>query len=322
MIRVTGFHHATGVTGNPWGNHHFYTHVLGLRLVKKTVYQDALSSYHLYYGDRVGTPGTVLSFFETQKEEQTECKVRVCLRVPSAESLVWWEQRLKQFDLPYSEFVERGSRRHLDFQDMEGHKLSLIVDDLPEAERRLWSGSPVPVEHQIRGLGPVIISVRQLQPTKETLCELLKMKRTGRYKGPGVYDRTHRCDNHIFQFGEQGIRGEIHLAVEPDQSATSAGAGTIHCIALRVPDNESFQDWFNQLRRHRVPSSGQLDRYYFESLYFRDPNGILLELATEDPGFIVDEPMESLGEKLSLPPDLEGHRKEIESSLRPFTSSA
>jgi glyoxalase family protein len=166
----------------------------------------------------------------------------------------------------------------------------------------------------------VILSIRQLKPTEDILIELLNMRKGGNYQARQTDESDKQSVHHIFQMGDGGAAAEIHLAVEPNLQAATQGIGGCHHLALRVPDDREYQAWFNRFRRFRVPSSGQVDRYYFQSLYFREPNGILFELATDGPGFTVDEPEESLGENLSLPPDLEKHRLDIETSLEPLVS--
>lgn len=314
-MQPTGLHHVTAVTADAPGNHAFYTRTLGMRLVKKTVNQDDVSAYHLFYADARGSPGTDLTFFDWpvgRERRGTRSVVRTGLRVAGQDSLAWWQRRLAEAGVRQAEPVERDGRWTLDFEDPEGQRLSL-VDDGGAGTAHPWDRSPVPAEHQIRGLGPVTLSVPELEPTDLVLTRLLGMSRVREYPTPGSADGSR---THVYRMGgADGPAAELHVAVEPGLPVAQPGAGGVHHVAFRVPD-AAYEDWSERLRRLRVPSSGPVDRFYFRSLYFREPSGILFELATDGPGFAADEPLASLGERLSLPPFLEPHRRRIEAGLR------
>jgi glyoxalase family protein len=312
-MQLTGIHHLTAVTGNAPGNHAFYTQTLGLRLVKKTVNQDDVSAYHLFYADGLASPGSDITFFDwpvVPEKRGTHSITRTGLRVAGETTLAWWKQRFANAGVTHGAIVERDGRRTLDFEDFEGQRLSL-VDDRGAGEAHPWERSPVPAEHQIRGLGPITISVPDLAPTDLVLTRVMDMSRVRDYPTPGnAGSRTH-----VYTMGEGGPAAELHVAVEPNLPVVEPGAGGVHHVAFRIPDAD-YQAWAERLRHLRMPSSGPVDRFYFRSLYFREPNGILFEIATDGPGFATDEPLETLGEKLSLPPFLEGRRQQIEADLK------
>jgi glyoxalase family protein len=314
-MQLTGIHHLTAVTGNAPGNHAFYTQTLGLRLVKKTVNQDDVSAYHLFYADGLASPGSDITFFDwpvVPEKRGTHSITRTGLRVAGETTLAWWKQRFADAGVTHGDIVERDARRTLDFEDFEGQRLSL-VDDGGAGEAHPWERSPVPAAHQIRGLGPITISVPDIAPTDLVLTRVMDMTRVRDYPTPGnAGSRTH-----VYQMGEGGPAAELHVAVEPNLPVVEPGAGGVHHVAFRIPDAD-YQEWADRLRHLRIPSSGPVDRFYFRSLYFREPNGILFEIATDGPGFATDEPLETLGEKLSLPPFLEGRRQQIEADLKPL----
>jgi glyoxalase family protein len=313
-MQLTGIHHLTAVTANAPGNHAFYTRGLGLRLVKKTVNQDDTSAYHLFYADGRGSPGTDITFFDWPVEREqrgTHSITRTGLRVAGADTLAWWTKRFQDLGVTHSDVVERDGRLTLDFEDPEGQRLSLIDDGGQGEESRPWERSPVPAEHQIRGLGPITISVPDLTSTELVLTRLMGMARVRDYATPG----NEGSRTHVYQMGEGGPAAELHVAVEPNLPIAQPGAGGVHHVAFRIPDAD-YKAWAERLNQMRVPSSGPVDRFWFRSLYFREPNGILFEIATDGPGFATDEPMDRLGETLSLPPFLEGRRQQIEAGLK------
>ncbi|MDX3927059.1 MAG: ring-cleaving dioxygenase [Shinella sp.] len=314
-MQLTGIHHLTAITANAQENLRFYTQVLGLRLVKKTVNQDDTSAYHLFYADGLASPGTDLTFFDwpvAHERRGTHSISRTGLRVGSAETLEWWKKRFAEHKVKAGDIREIGGRQSLDFEDGEGQRFRLVVDG-GGAPSNPWQKSPVPAEHQIRGLGPITISVPDIRNTETVLVHVMNMTRTSSYPAP---DGTGEV--HVFSMGEGGAAAELHVAVEPDLPIAHQGAGAVHHVAFRAPDAEALRAWTERLHGFRLPSSGEVERYYFRSLYFREPNGILFEIATDGPGFAVDEPLETLGESLSLPPFLEPRRAQIEARLKPL----
>lgn len=307
-MQLLGFHHLTAVTANARRNFDFYTRVLGMRLVKRTVNQDDVSAYHLFYGDGTASPGSDLTFFAwpaAREKRGTGSVARTGLRV-NAGSFDWWQARFSEFKVTHQVASERNGRGVLDFEDPEGQRLSLVADDTGAAAH-LWQESAVPAEHQIHGLGCIMLSVPELARTARVLLEVMNMRATATYS-------LHHSTVHVFEMANGGAAAELHVAVEPELARAHPGAGGVHHLAYRVADTE-YGEWRQRLDDLRVGNSGPIDRYYFRSLYFREPNGILFELATDGPGFAVDEPMEKLGRRLSLPSFLEARRAEIEAGL-------
>ncbi|SFG44106.1 ring-cleaving dioxygenase [Methylobacterium gossipiicola] len=311
-MQLTGIHHLTAITARAADNAAFYTRTLGLRLVKKTVNQDDVSAYHLFYADGLASPGTDLTFFDwpaPPERRGTDSITRTGLRVAGAASLDWWREHFARTGVAHGEPVEQDGRLSLDFEDAEGQRFTL-VDDGGAGPAHPWAGSPVPAEHQIRGLGPIRLTVARIDATEAVLTEVLGM----------AHDRTYDLPEgpvRVWRMGEGGAAAELHLVSQPNLPAARQGAGAVHHVAFRIPDAD-YAAWADRLKVKRMPTSGPVDRFYFRSLYFREPNGILFEIATDGPGFTADEPLETLGQRLALPPFLEGRRAEIEAGLKPL----
>jgi glyoxalase family protein len=316
-MQLAGIHHLTAISADAPGNVRFYSQVLGLRLVKKTVNQDDVSAYHLFYADAQGSPGTDITFFDWPAEPErrgTHSISRTGMRVNGEASVRWWQEQLRKAGVTTGALAQRGGRMTLDFEDPEGQRLSL-VDDGGRGEAYAWERSPIPPEHQIRGLGPITLSVPDLAPTDAVLTALMNMRKVRDY--PDSKNAKHIV--HVYEMGEGGTpAAELHVAVQPDLPAAEQGAGGVHHVAFRVPTYEEYDAWTERLNAMRIPNSGKVDRFWFRSLYFREPNGILFELATDGPGFAVDEPLDKLGETLVLPPFLESRRAQIEAGLKPL----
>ncbi len=314
-MQLHGIHHLTAVSADASGNHAFYTRVLGMRLVKKTVNQDDTSAYHLFYADGVGSPGTDLTFFDWpvgRERRGTNAIVRTGLRVAGRAAVEYWTARLDEAGAPRGEIREVDGRSELAFEDPEGQRLAL-VDDGGIGSFHPWAGAGVPEAFQIRGLGPITISVPNLRPSDLFLTQVMAMRQVRSYPAPDAADVTV----HVYEMGEGGPAAEFHVRVEPGLSRAQSGAGGAHHVAFRVRDDE-YAYWVDRLQQQRVGSSGPVDRFYFRSLYTREPNGILYEIATDGPGFASDEPLEALGGRLSLPPFLEPKRAAIERNLNPL----
>ena len=312
-MELTGIHHLTAISADAPGNLRFYTHVLGMRLVKKTVNQDDVSAYHLFYADGEARPGTDLTFFDwpaPREQRGTHSIVRTALRIGRA-SVPYWRERLASLGVAFREPAEIDGRATLEFEDPEGQRLAL-VDDGGYDEPHPWAESPVPAEHQIRGLGPITLSVPELRATDAVLTAAMGMRKVREYAHPQTGDGVH-----VYEMGTGGAGSELHVAVQPNLPAARQGAGAVHHVAFRIPDAE-YDAWAQRLQSLRIPNSGKVDRFYFRSLYFREPNGILFEIATDGPGFATDEPADRLGERLALPPFLEPRRAEIEAGLKPL----
>jgi glyoxalase family protein len=313
---LPGIHHLTAISADIRGNYRFYTGPIGMRLVKRSVNQDDVSAYHLFYADAKGSPGTDLTFFDwpVQPERRGNNSIsRTSLRVNGADTLAWWADHLRERGHAIGEAtIERNGRATLDLEDPEGQRLSL-VDDGGAGDAHPWDRSPVPAERQIRGLGPIELTVPDLKPTDAVLTRVLNMRPTGTYPSP----EDPRCQVHVYEMGPGGPAAELHVAVRPDLRPAGSGAGGVHHVAFRSRD-EDYDGWAERLNRIGVPNSGKVDRFWFRSLYFREPNGILFEIASDGPGFGVDEPEETLGEKVVLPPFLEPRRQQIVAGLKPL----
>jgi glyoxalase family protein len=317
-MHLGGIHHLTAVTARASDNHAFYTRMLGLRLVKKTVNQDDVSAYHLFYADGLASPGSDLTFFDwpvPAERRGTNSIAGTGLRVASEASLGWWRDRFAVAGVTQRAIVERDGRGTLDFEDFEGQRFSLIVDREPRAAAHPWAKSPVPAEHQILGLGPITLSVPALAPTAATLTKVMNMRRVRDYAATGAGAAGGAV--HVFEMGAGGASAEVHVAVEPGLPRARQGAGSVHHVAFRTTVKD-YGAWAERLEELGMGSSGPVNRFYFQSLYFREPNGILFEIATDEPGFTADEPLDRLGERLALPPFLEGRRREIEAGLKPL----
>ncbi|AUH32286.1 ring-cleaving dioxygenase [Paracoccus tegillarcae] len=310
---LTGIHHLTAITADAKGNNRFYTDTLGLRRVKKTVNQDDTSAYHLFFADGAGSPGTDLTFFDwpaARERRGTHSISRTGLRVDEG-SLDYWAGRLRDGKLTQGDVTTLDGRGSLDFEDPEGQRFRLTAATADDPHP--WDRSPVPAEHQIRGLGPITISVPDLAPTEAVLTQVMNMRRVRDYASPDGEGQVH-----VFEMGEGGPAAELHVALQPDLPTARQGAGAVHHVAFRTPDVPAIHEWAKRLQQFRVASSGEVERYYFRSLYFREPGGNLFEIATDGPGFAVDEPFETMGESLSLPPFLEARRAQIEANLKPL----
>jgi len=314
-MQLTGIHHLTAISAQPRQNVAFYTGLLGLRLVKKTVNQDDVSAYHLFYADGKANPGTDLTFFDfpaAPERRGSDSISRTSLRVAGDSSIAYWHDRLRQAGGQVGEAVEVDGRLTLPFEDGEGQRLAL-VDDGGLGSASPWERSPVPPEHQIRGLGPIVLSVHDLSRTSMLLTAVMNMRHERDYLAPDT-----ALPVQVFAMGEGGPAAELHVIEQKQAPVARQGAGGVHHVAFRTPNEEAYHAWTRRLSEIGIPHSGEIDRFYFRSLYFREPNGILFEIATDGPGFATDEPMETLGEKLALPPFLEPRRAEIEAGLKPI----
>lgn len=312
MYHIKGHHHISMITKKGLENNHFYTKVLGLRRVKKTVNQDDPSMYHLFYGDLTGSVGTELSFFEIPMAGRTfrgsNAVTRIGLLVPSRESLDYWKARFEQFNVLHDEISTFAGRDALTFEDAEGLRFALINYD-GETIPNDWTAptdSPVEEQYRILGMGPIEITVNRLVRTEKVLNNLFG------------YIEVERTEKQVrYQAVEGQAYGEFILK-EQEGPSEKPGRGSVHHIAITVKDEEELSYWEKMMEEKGFHSTKVVDRYYFHSLYFRDRNGILFEIATEGPGFTVDSLVEDLGKKLDLPPFLEARREEIEAALPPI----
>ncbi|WP_284139382.1 ring-cleaving dioxygenase [Virgibacillus sp. LDC-1] len=319
-MQLTGIHHISSLTANAEQNLHFYTNILGLRLVKKTVNQDNTSNYHLFYGDEKGSPGTELTFFEIPNlavnHPGTNSISNISLRVASNKALTFWKNRFEQFNVDHDEITNQFHNAVLSFRDPEGHRMTLVSDEHDKGliGGKPWSNKDIPEEFAIIGLGPVTLTVRYYEPTFQVLTDLMG------YRAVGSYSSNNNPDSiiHVLETGQGGNGTAIHLEERKDLPEERQGRGGVHHVAFRVQTEEELKQWVAHIEEDGFQSSGFIDRYYFRSLYFREPNGILFELATDGPGFMIDESLEHLGEQLSLPPFLEAQRHQIVAKLKPL----
>jgi len=321
-MNLGGLHHVTAVTSNASGNVAFYTEVLGLRLVKKTVNQDDVSAYHLFYGDERGRAGTEMTFFDWvlagRHEPGAGMISATAFRVPDREALEWWAERFDAYSVAHGPISERAGRAVLPFTDPEGQQLELVDDTEASGGPRVlpgvpWAKSPVAAEWAIRGLEGVTLTVKSLTPTARVLTEVMGFRKVEEHTDGGYLMAT-------FEVGPGGPGAEVRLAERSDLPFhRRVGAGGVHHVAFRTPDEEEHAEWRERLVRAGLGVTPIIDRYYFRSIYFREPGGVLFEIATEGPGFTTDEDFEHLGEKLALPPFLEPYRREIEANLKPIT---
>ncbi|MEH7384783.1 ring-cleaving dioxygenase [Bacillus sp. JJ1521] len=311
MYTISGHHHISMITKDANQNNRFYREVLGLRRVKMTVNQDDPSMYHLFYGDKTGSPGTELSFFEIppvgRTHRGTNAITQIGLLVPTKSSLTYWKARFEEYGVQHSEITTYANKPALHFEDEEGLRMVLLVSNGEKVEHwETWEKSIVPVEHQIQGMSSVEITVRRLDKLAKTLTEMFGYTEISRTKDEG-----------IFQSVQGEVFGEI-VVKYLDGPTERPGRGSIHHLAIRVKDDVELAYWDEQVRARGFHSSGIVDRFYFKSLYFRESNGILFEIATDGPGFTIDGDVETLGETLDLPPFLEDRRAEIEGNLKPI----
>lgn len=312
MATILGHHHISMISKNAKKNDEFYRETLGLRRVKKSVNQDEPSMYHLFFGDLAGSPGTGLTFFEIpmvgRTHRGTNAITMIGLLVPSAESLQFWKSRFVELGVKHDEIKRYAGREALAFEDPEGLRLVLMNNNGEEVPEfwTAWEQSAVPSEHQILGMGTIEIIVKNAGKLEKTLTEIFG------------FTVKERSGEHILLQAVDGQGfGEI-LVKELDGPSEKPGRGSIHHLALRAKDDEELAYWNEKVKERGFQTSGIVDRFYFKSLYFRESNGILFEIATDAPGFTVDSSVENLGKDLALPPFLEVRRKEIESNLEPL----
>ncbi|QUR94535.1 ring-cleaving dioxygenase [Macrococcoides canis] len=311
MQELTGIHHVTAITSSAEKIYDFFNDILGMRLVKKTVNQDDISTYHLFFADDAGNAGTDMTFFDFEGIQKgkhgTNEIARTSFRVPNDKAVEYFLERFEQFNVTHEGIQEMFGRKILPFEDFDGQLYQIISDenDKGVAPGTPWKNGPVPVEYAIHGLGPVFITVSQFTAFKSAFEKVYMFKETA---SEGNY--------HLFETGEGGNGASVIIVDDTTSPAAYQGFGTVHHVAFRVPDEKGLNEWIERLQEFGLPNSGYVDRFFFKSLYARLAMPILFEIATDGPGFMGDEPYETLGEKLSLPPFLEGKREEIERQVR------
>jgi glyoxalase family protein len=317
-MQLHGIHHVTAITGDVADNLDFYTRVLGLRLVKKSVNQDDTSAYHLFYADKLGTPGTDMTFFDWPQtppnQRGTDSITLTMFRVNGAAALDYWGSRFDSLGVKHGARYTFAGREYLPFEDNEGQRIALVDDGGAPFEGEAWDAAGIPLEYAIRGFYGVGLSVPELKQVEVILTQVLGFSEVQRLPDPHL-----PADQVVVYAMDGGGAGrEVHVTIQPDAEIAWPGRGGVHHVAFRLTDDDEYRQWHQWLSRVGMPNSGPVDRYYFKSLYFRISGGILFELATDGPGFATDEPLESLGERLALPPFLEPRRDQIEAGLKPI----
>jgi glyoxalase family protein len=311
MVKAHGIHHITAIAGRPQENLDFYTRTLGLRLVKKSINQDVPDTYHLFFADGEGNPGTDITFFPWPQMGEGRIGLgvwgEVSFTVPHG-SLEYWERRLKAREVMVEPIQERFGERVLPFYDGHGMALSLTESDLAaSAAFSPWEKSPVPADSQIRSLGSVRLTLGDPQATANFLNGSLGFENK---QTDGKWQR--------FVLGEGAGGQRVDIRTDPDIGRGGWGVGSVHHVAFRVKGEEDQLQVWQQIREAGGRPTEVIDRFWFKSVYVREPSGALVEVATDGPGFGVDEASDTLGEKLILPPWYEGQRRNIEVALPPL----
>lgn len=306
---ILGIHHVTAIAGDPQRNVDFYAGTLGLRLVKQTVNFDDPGTYHLYYGDEQGRPGTILTFFPwpgvRRGRQGTGQATAISFSIPE-NSLAYWIERFVKHAVGFERPVERFGEQTIAFRDHEGLMLELVAHKAA-AEQSGWERGSVPAEHAIRGIHAVTLCVDGYEHSAQLLTETMNFRAAGE-------------DGSMFRFavGEGGSGALVTLHCTPDFWPGVVAGGTVHHVAWRAADDQAQQAWRGRIAASGLNVTPVLDRQYFRSVYFREPGGILFEIATDPPGFTVDEPVDQLGTRLRLPSWLEPNRATIEAQLPPL----
>jgi len=313
MTATEGLHHVTAIGGEPQRNIDFYIHGLGLRLVKKTVNFDDPSTYHLYYGDDAGTPGSLMTFFPWRGVPRGRIgsgqSTSTAFSVPAG-SLGWWKQHFHGLGVESDITTVSSSEERLALRDPDGLQLELVASAITDP-RNPWDSASVPAEYAVRGQHSSVLTVADPAGTLKVLTDELGLsvisESDGRYR---------------LAAGPENPGNIVDVIADPSGPTGLTAGGTVHHIAFRTPNAEAQEDYRRQLQSHGYQVTEILDRQYFTSIYFREPGGVLFEIATDTPGFDVDEPLLELGRSLKLPPWLEPSRDEIEHSVIPVTLPA
>ncbi|MGE7844080.1 ring-cleaving dioxygenase [Lysinibacillus sp. NPDC093712] len=313
MNHLKGIHHVTAITSSAEENYKFFTYVLGMRLVKKTVNQDDIQTYHLFFADDKGSAGTDMTFFDFPNIPKgvhgTNEISKTSFRVPTDAALAYWVKRFERLNVEHTGIKEQFGKQTLSFVDFDDQQYQLISDEnnTGVATGTPWQDGPIPLEYAITGLGPIFVRVANFDYFKEMLEKVMLFT-----------EIAAEGDFHLFEVGEGGNGAQIIVEYNTILPAARQGFGTVHHAAFRVADRVVLNEWTERLEGFGFNTSGYVNRHFFESLYARVAPQILFEWATDGPGFMGDEPYETLGEKLSLPPFLEPKRAQIEGLVRPI----
>jgi glyoxalase family protein len=313
MNGLKGIHHVTAITSSAEKNYEFFTYVLGMRLVKKTVNQDDIQTYHLFFADDKGSAGTDMTFFDfpgIQKGVHGTNEIsKTSFRVPSNAALDYWVKRFDRLEVKHTGIKEQFGKMTLSFVDFDDQQYQLISDEknIGVKAGTPWQNGPIPLHYAITGLGPIFVRVANFDYFKEMMEKVLLFKEIGQ-----------EDSFHLFEVGEGGNGAQVIVEYNAILPQARQGFGTVHHAAFRVEDRSVLEEWIDRMGSFGFHTSGFVDRFFFGSLYARVAPQILFEFATDGPGFMGDEPYETLGEKLSLPPFLEHKREQIEKLVRPI----
>ena len=303
---ILGLHHITAIAGDAQRNYDFYTKVLGLRLVKKTVNFDDPQTYHFYFGDEVGSPGSILTFFPWTRVKQGKpgagMATEISYSVP-ASSLGFWQQRFEKFGVPYGEIGERFGEQYLPFRDPDGLDLKLVGSETL-GSRKPWTTEEVGQEVALMGFHSVSLTLNDRRPTAGVLTEVFNYELV-KEEGSWYRYKTKAVDTAAI----------VDILELPNAEGGINAGGTNHHVAFRVADEEVLMSFRQKILARGLNITEKIDRDYFFSLYFREPGGVLFELATDNPGFATDETVEELGSRLQLPTQYEPYRGKIEQVL-------
>lgn len=306
---ILGIHHITAISGHPQQNVDFYSGILGLRLVKKTINFDAPDVYHFYFGDTLGRPGTVFTTFPfvgAKKGSKGVGELTYTAFSVGIDSLAFWEQRLNRYGIPLSNRLTRFGASLIRFEDQDGMGIELVANDTDDREG--WSCGTVPLAHTIKGFYGATLVLRSKELTEKLLLEVMNYRYLGQ-------------EGNRYRYGIAGLPGDIvDILVDPHGQRGMQSAGTVHHLAFRTATAETQIEMQQLLHQRGYGVTEVRDRNYFTSIYFREPGGVLFEVATDTPGFAIDEEEAHLGELLKLPDWAEPKRKSIEAALVPITN--
>ncbi len=312
---IRGLHHVSAFTADVERNYHFFTEILGMRLVKKTVNQDDIHTYHTYFADHIGTPGTTMTFFGNENWPQgkhgTDSISRVGLRVPNDKALDYYINRFDEYGVKHEGIQEVFGKKVVPFEESDGQRYQLVSDENNKgmAAGEPWELSPVPAKYAVYGLGPVELTVSYFEKFKDQVTDLYGFK---------VVAEEEKAA--LLEIGEGGNGAQLIIRQDEDSPTAEQGIGEVHHLALRVDNREALKAWEALYEKNNFNHSGYKERHYFGAVYVRIGH-ILFELSSDDPGFTVDEPYETLGESLALPGEFEEQREEIERLIKPFDTT-
>ena len=314
MKPLKGIHHVTAITSSAEKIYDFFTYILGLRLVKKTINQDDIHTYHLFFADDKGSPGTDMTFFDFQGTskgiEGTNSISRSSFRVPTDDALDYWAKRFTKYQVKHEAIQTLFDTNTLFFEDFDGQRYALFSDEFNQGipSGTPWQKGPIPNEFAITGLGPIFLNTSNQTYMKEVLVRMMHMRTI-----------TTQDSYTLYEMGDGGNGARVIVKDTPNLPYSQQGYGSVHHVAFRIEDKKELDLWIDHLNQIGAGHSGYVDRFYFKSLYTRLHPGILFEFATEGPGFIDDEEdYETLGETLALPPKFRNRRDYVEKIVRSF----